>query len=76
MNQTTLRTILERAEHWAEEDQQDLADYARVIEARRTGVYRVSEAEREALTEALAEAERGDFATEEMISETAKRFHK
>jgi predicted transcriptional regulator len=36
----------------------------------------VSEAEREALTEALAEAERGDFATEEMISETAKRFHK
>jgi hypothetical protein len=38
MNQTTLRTILERAEHWAEEDQQDLAVYARVIEARRTGV--------------------------------------
>ncbi|WP_163267906.1 hypothetical protein [Chelativorans alearense] len=74
MNQTTLKAILEQAEHWAEEDRQDLADYARVIEARRTGTYRVSETEREALTRSLKEADRGEFATDTMISAAAKRF--
>ncbi|WP_159591539.1 hypothetical protein [Chelativorans xinjiangense] len=74
MNQTTLKAVLEQAEHWAEEDRQDLADYARVIEARRTGTYRVSETEREALTKSLKEADRGEFATDAMISAAAKRF--
>ncbi|MCO0638084.1 hypothetical protein [Chelativorans salis] len=41
-----------------------MADHARVIEARRTGTYRVSEAERETLTTALKEADQGEFATE------------
>lgn len=61
MNQNTLRIILEHAESWAEEDRQELADYARVIEARRTDVYRVTQSERSALTVALEQADRRRF---------------
>ena len=74
MNQNTLKSILKHAENWAEEDREELADYARVIEARRTGLYRVGEAERRALNEALVEADRGDFATDDMVAESAKRY--
>ncbi|WP_309083131.1 hypothetical protein [Chelativorans sp.] len=75
MNQVILKSILERAEHWAEEDVEDLADYARVIEARRTDTYRVSEEEREVLIQAVEETERGDFAADDLISAAAKCFN-
>lgn len=40
------------------EDQKELAEHARAIEALRTGVYAMSEAERAAVREELAQAER------------------
>lgn len=74
MNQSTLRTLLEHAESWTEEDREELADYARVIEARRSQSYRVSQSERVALDEALDQADRGDFATDAMLADSTKRY--
>lgn len=45
----TVKTILERAASWPEEDQEELAALAREIEARRTGVYRLSDDEKAAI---------------------------
>jgi predicted transcriptional regulator len=56
-----VRDILQRAELWPEEDQEELANVARVIEARRSGVYRLSDEERAAVREGMAAARRGDF---------------
>jgi len=69
----TLKDIVKQAEAWSEEDQEELAAYARVIEARRSGLYRVSDAERAELGEALAEAERDGFVTEAEVAAAEKR---
>jgi hypothetical protein len=55
------KEILAHVTSWPEEDQEELAEVARAIEARRTGVYVLSEAERAA----IADARRGDFASDE-----------
>lgn len=46
------REILAHVASWPEEDQEELAEVAREIEARRTGVYVLSDDERAALAEA------------------------
>jgi len=48
----TVKRILERVAAWPEEDQEELAALAREIEARRTGVYALSEDERAAISAA------------------------
>jgi hypothetical protein len=48
----TLKDVLERARTWPQEDQDALAEYARELEARRTGIYRLTDAERAAIQEA------------------------
>jgi hypothetical protein len=52
MNQAA-KEILRRVESWPQEDQDELAELAREIEARRTGAYVLSDAEKTALEEAL-----------------------
>jgi hypothetical protein len=56
-----VQEILRQVEGWPEEDQQELAEVARVIEARRTGVYRLSDEERVAVRTGMDAARRGDF---------------
>ena len=51
MNAAT-KDILQKVADWPEEDQQELAELAREIEARRTGVYVLSEEERAAIADA------------------------
>jgi predicted transcriptional regulator len=68
-----LQEVIEHAETWPLEDQQELAEYAREIEARRTGIYTMSGAERAAVNKGLAEADRGEFVSEERIAESDKR---
>ena len=52
----------------------ELAEFARVIEARRKGFYETDESERRALAEGLGDAENGRFASESMLEASAKRF--
>ncbi len=70
---STLQTLLPAIERWPEEDQEALAEAAREIEALRTGVYTMSPAEEAAVAEGLAQAERGDFASDARIAELWNR---
>lgn len=63
------RKLLEQVETWPLEDQEELANVAREIESRRTGVYRLSDEERAAVREGMEDARRGDFASDEEIDE-------
>ena len=58
-----LKTILERVASWPTEDQEELSEVAREIEARRTGVYRLSHEERAA----IREARRGPLASDDEV---------
>jgi hypothetical protein len=69
-----LKEVIEHAENWPREDQEELAEYAREIEARRTGIYTMSDGERSAVLKGLAEADRGEFVSDEMIAEADKRL--
>jgi hypothetical protein len=68
-----LKEVIEHAETWPVEDQQELAEYAREIEARRTGVYTMSDDERAAVQRGLAEADREEFVPDEIVTEADKR---
>ncbi len=63
------KEILEKIARWPEEDQEELAELAREIEARRTGVYVLSEDERAAITD----ARQGAFASESDVRAFWKR---
>ena len=69
----TLKEVIEHAETWPVEDQEELAEYAREIEARRIGVYTMSDDERVAVRKGLAEADRGEFVPDEIVAEADKR---
>ena len=61
--------MLERVETWPEEDQEELADVAREIQSRRSGLYRLSDEERTAVRAGMGAARRGDFVPEEEMDE-------
>ncbi len=63
------KTLFERVQSWPEEDQEELAEIAREIEARRSGVYQLSDDERTAVRAGLEAARRGEFASEEEIEQ-------
>ena len=68
-----LKDVIEQAETWPPQDQEELAEYAREIQARRTGVYIISDEERAAVRRGLAQADRGEFVTDEVVAEADKR---
>ena len=63
------KKLLERVKSWPEEDQEELAEVAREIESRRSGIYRLSDQERTAVRAGMDAAHQGDFASEEEIDE-------
>ena len=67
------KELVEQARSWPEEDQDELADYAREIQARRTGVYRISDEEWASLQKGLAQADRGELVADEVVEEADKR---
>jgi predicted transcriptional regulator len=67
------KKLLEQVESWPEEDQEELAQYAREIEARRRGVYMVDEEEGAAIRRGLAELDRGEWVSEEEMRSFWKR---
>ena len=67
MNQDT-KEILRRVDTWPLEDQEELVEVAREIEARRAHTYRLSDDERAAVERGLADMRAGNFASEEDIA--------
>ena len=63
------KALLDRVETWPIEDQEELAEVAREIESRRTGVYRLSDEERAAVRAGLEDVRQGNFATDEEMEE-------
>ncbi len=64
-----VKTILERVASWPTEDQEELSELARDIEARRSGVYRLSDDERAAIDA----ARRGPLASDDEVEAVWKR---
>jgi hypothetical protein len=69
----TTKALLEQVASWPQEDQVELAEYAREIEARRTGVYRLSDAEREGVERGLKAMHEGKFASDERVAAIFER---
>jgi predicted transcriptional regulator len=67
MNKIT-ETIIDRIADWPEEAQQEVMEAVVAIEAKHFGVYRLSDDERAAVREGLAQAERGEFVPEEVVA--------
>ena len=72
MTTTTTQDILRRVESWPQEDQDELAEVAREIEARRSGVYRATPEE----LRAIDEAERSGVAGDEEVEAAFRTFRR
>jgi hypothetical protein len=62
-----VKHVLSRVAHWPEDDQDELAQIALEIEARRHGLYRATPEELRAIDEALAAVARGEIASDEEV---------
>jgi LDH2 family malate/lactate/ureidoglycolate dehydrogenase len=69
MTKGQINAVLEAVRSWPQEDQEELAEVAREIEARRQGVYVLSDEERAA----IEEAERSGIASDEDVARFWKR---
>ena len=67
------KTLLEQVASWPEQDQAELVEYAREIEARCTGVYVVSDEEWADLQEGIAQADRREFVPDDVVANADKR---
>ena len=70
----TLKTMLPAIESWPAEDQRELAEVARDIEARRLGVYRASREELEGIDAGLADLRHGRIASPEAAAAMRARL--
>lgn len=71
-----LRKVLARAESWSEQDQEELAQMALEIEARRHGVYHASTDELKAIDEGLAAIARGEIASDEEVEAVFAKYRR
>ena len=62
-----VKNTLDRVANWPEEDQEELAQVALEIEARRHGVYHATPQELVAIDEALAAVARGEIASDDEV---------
>ena len=74
MTKEQIYAVLEKVHSWPEEDQEELAEMAREIEARRKGVYLMDDEERAAVQEGLDQARRGEFVSDEEMDAFWKRI--
>ena len=71
-----VRQVLSRVEHGPEDDQDELAQLALEIEARRHGVYRATPEELRAIDDALAAVARGEIASDEEVEVVFAKFRR
>lgn len=69
-----LKNVLARAETWSEQDQEELAQVALEIEARRHGLYRATSDELKAIDEALEAVARGEIASDEEVEAVFAKY--
>ena len=67
-------TILDRIADWPEEAQEELMQSIVDIEAKHLGVYRLSDDERTAVREGLAQAARGEFVPDDVVEAYFKKY--
>ena len=67
-----IKELLQHVASWPQEDQEELADVARDIEARRTGVYRATPEE----LKALDDADRSGVASEQDVEAAFRSFRR
>ncbi len=67
-----IKELLQHVASWPQEDQEELAEVARDIEARRTGVYQATPEE----LKALDEAERSGIASEQDVEAAFRSFRR
>jgi hypothetical protein len=67
---TAIKELLRQVPSWPQEDQEELADVARGIEARRTGVYRATAEE----LKALDDADRSGIASDQDVEAAFRSF--
>jgi predicted transcriptional regulator len=69
-----LETLLERVSALPDDAQEELLDHVALIEARQSGVYRLSDDERAAVRRGLEEMRQGKFATDEEVEAVFSRY--
>jgi len=71
-----LKAVIDRAEKWPVEDQEELAQLALEIELRREGAYHALPHELEAIDAGLAEVERGGLASDEAVEALLSKYRR
>lgn len=71
-----VESILERVAGWPEEAQAELIQSMVEIETKHFGVYRLSEEERTAVRESLAQAKRREFVPDDVVAEFFDRHRR
>ncbi len=72
----SVKELLRRVETWPKEDQEELAEIARDIEARRSGEYHPTSEELAAIDEVLGQMARGEIVSNEEIEAAFARFRR
>jgi ParB-like chromosome segregation protein Spo0J len=71
-----VKNTLARVANWPEEDQEELAQIALEIEARRHGVHHATPQELAAIDEALVAVGRGEIASEEAVEAVFAKYRR
>ena len=74
MTKEQIEAVLNRVREWPLELQEEAAQMLMMMEGQHEIVYELSEEERADLREGLAEAERGEFATDEEVQALFARY--
>jgi hypothetical protein len=69
-----LKKVLQLAEGWPQQDQEELAQIAVEIELRRRGPYQATPEELKAIDKGVAAADRGEFASDEDVAALLAKF--
>jgi predicted transcriptional regulator len=76
MTKTEIDAVFDRVRTWPPERQEDAVRVLLQMEAAGTGVYVLDDEERAAIEEGMAQARRGEFATDEEVAALFNRYRR
>ena len=74
MGTAALDDLISSIRRWPSDDIAELFDFARIVEARRKGIYEVPPEERAAIADGLAQARRGEFVPDDEMEKIWARL--